>query len=366
MTRTLTPTELRQLRWRHQWLARRTERSAAEVLRRVCALQSQEWASAQLAVHARADGLTSADVIRAREIDRSIALSWSIRGTLHLVTSEDLRWLLTLCGEGAIRGTRRRYQQLGLTEAIREEALEAIFAILAREGALNRAELATALAEYGIPVAGQAIHHLVRFAALRGLICHGPERAGKLTFVLLDQWLPETAPALADPLRELAQRYLQAGAPATMEDFAAWSGLGAAQVREAWASAREECVTVATATGDMLMLKTQSKDINSEPSLRLLPRYDNYLLSHKVRDFIVAESHARQVYPGGGLIRACVLHDGVACASWKVEKRKRALRLRISPFDKLNDDQLAQLEARTARLGAFLDRPAELLIESAG
>ena len=62
-------------------------------------------------------------------------LTWTLRGTLHLVAAEDLRWQLALCGPGAIRATKRRYEQLGLTEALRERALEEIEDILRREGA---------------------------------------------------------------------------------------------------------------------------------------------------------------------------------------------------------------------------------------
>ena len=308
--RALTTENLRQLRLRHQWLTQRTERSAAQVVRQLCALQSQEWAAAQLAIQARTQGITQADIHYAREVERSIVLSWSLRGTLHLVAAEDLRWLLALCGEGVIRSTNRRYQQLGLTESIHEEALEAISAVLGREGALNRAELAAALGEYGIPVAGQAIHHLVRFAALRGLICHGPERAGKLTFVLLDQWLPETTLAPADPLGELARRYLLACAPATMSDFAQWSGLRAAQVQRAWAAVAADSERVKTPDGEALMPADQQPISEAETTLRLLPHYDNYLLAHKERGFIIAGEHARQVFPGGGLIRACAVING--------------------------------------------------------
>ena len=139
-----------------------------QVIHDLCALQSQEWPSAQLAIHARSDGITQGDVKRTREIERSFVLTWTLRGTLHLVAAEDLRWLIALCGSGAVRATRRRYQQLDLSKSVREAALEALQLILSREGALIRSELAPALAAHGIPVEGQAIHHLVRYAALRG------------------------------------------------------------------------------------------------------------------------------------------------------------------------------------------------------
>ena len=80
------------------------------------ALQSQEWPSAQLAMHARCPGVSQADVAQAREAERAFVLTWTLRGTLHLVPAADLGWLLELCAPGAIRSSKSRYQQLGLTE----------------------------------------------------------------------------------------------------------------------------------------------------------------------------------------------------------------------------------------------------------
>lgn len=339
--------------------------SARAIVRKLLALQAQEWASAQLAIHARSQEIAQADVIHAREVERDFILTWSLRGTLHLVPAEDLRWLLALCGEGAIRSTSRRYQQLGLTEAVREEALSAIHSILESKGALTRPELALALAERGIPVEGQAIHHLVRFAALRGLVCHGPECAGKLTFVLLADWLPDSAPAPADPLAELARRYLIACAPATLADFARWSGLTVAQVKAAWAAVADDCVPVSFPGGEALMLLEQVTQLEAkpeQPTLRLLPRYDNYLLGYASRAFMVADAHAKRVHPGGGLIRSCVLIDGEARANWKLEKRGKRQRILVEPFEALNAEHLALLEGEVSALGRFLNVDLELRV----
>src|SRR5207247_632445 len=77
-------------------------------------------------------------------------------------------------------------------------------------------------------LAGQAAAHLVAFAALRGLVCRGPDRAGdEPTYVLLDDWVgaqPRREPDAA--LAELAHRYVAGHGPATVADLAAWSGAG--------------------------------------------------------------------------------------------------------------------------------------------
>lgn len=371
MKQILSSEDLRRLRAHQQHLSDASRStSAADIVRGLCALQSQEWNSAQLALQARARGITQADVIRARETERGFVLTWSLRGTLHLVAAEDVRWQLALCGPGAIRGTKRRYEQLGLSATIREEALRAIESLLNSEGALTRPEMARAIAGHGIPVEGQAIHHLVRFAALRALICLGPQRGGDLTYALLDDWLPAAgAEASPDnPLAHFARRYLEAYAPATAADFARWSGLRKTQARTAWGAIAGEYVTVGIPGGEAQMLQPQLEELEAapdEPLVRFLPRYDNYLLGYKSRAFMVADAHAKRVHPGGGMIRACVIIDGEAKANWKLEKRRTGARLVVEPFEAIERLAMPLLEAEAKALGAFLNTTVELHLTDA-
>ena len=208
----------------------------------------------------------------------------------------------------------------------------------------------------------------MRYAALRGLVCLGPEVDGDLSYVLLDDWLPATNERSrpADALGELARRYLAAYGPATAADFARWSGLKKGQVRQAWEAVAADCAPVGIPGGEALMLKAQLEALDAapdEPVVRLLPRYDNYLLGYENRAFMVAEAHAKQVHPGGGLIRACLLSDGVARANWKLEKRSQRVRVMVSPFESLSARESARLEVEVAALGAFLNKSAELQIE---
>ena len=363
-------TRIRRLRQYNQLLHDKSRsNSAAAVVSRLCALQSQEWSSAQLAIAARTSAVTQADVRRAREIDRSFILTWSLRGTLHLVAAEDIATQLALCGPRAVRGTNRRYQQLGLTEHVRDRSLDEISDILEKAGALTRAELAKQLARRDIPVEGQAIHHLVRHAALRGLICLGPERDGALTFVLLEQWLPafESAEPCADLLPGLARRFLAAYGPASPVDLCRWAGLSAKAAKTAFDGIADDSIEVEPPDGKALMLAEQNEatgDSELEIGARFLPRYDNYMLAYQRRDFMVKPAYAKRVHPGGGLIRACVIIDGKAVANWKLEKRRAGMRVAVDPFERLDAGQVSLLHAEVESLGAFLDADIELCLDS--
>lgn len=323
---------------------------AAAVVKAVGGVQAQEWPSARLALRARTRGLTAEDIRHTREDQRSVVLTWTMRGTLHLVATDDLDGMLACLGPLFIRKTERRYRQLNLDTDTRQRALDAIREVLAARGPLIRSDLADAIAPYGIPVAGQAIHHLVRFAALSGVVCFGPEQDGALTYVLLDDWLAgQTRRTLTedDALAELARRYLQAYGPATLADFINWSGLGTRQARAAWAEI--DSPEVATADGLMFM-----PDDPVAGSVRLLPRYDNYLLGYKSRAFMVAPEHAHHVHPGGGLIRPCVIVDGRAVAVWRIERQSTVV---IEPFEALETDVAAD---EVADIGRFLGLPLSL------
>jgi hypothetical protein len=83
-----------------------------------------------LAVRPRSKGLVIEDVKQAREVDRSIVMTWCMRGTRHLLATEDLGWLLSLFGPVFIRGTERRYLELELSQEIRTQAVKEMRHIL--------------------------------------------------------------------------------------------------------------------------------------------------------------------------------------------------------------------------------------------
>ncbi|HWT92406.1 MAG TPA: crosslink repair DNA glycosylase YcaQ family protein, partial [Solirubrobacteraceae bacterium] len=89
----MSEVEVRRARVRAQLLASREARPVVEVARSLLAVQAQDWRSLRLALRAR----SSEAGLRALEAaleERSVVVSWLVRGTLHLVAAEDWAWLL--------------------------------------------------------------------------------------------------------------------------------------------------------------------------------------------------------------------------------------------------------------------------------
>jgi hypothetical protein len=310
-------------------------RDAAALVRAIGAVQAQEPSAAALSIRARTTGVDRDAVRRAIEEDRGIVRIWAMRGTLHLVPAEDAAWLNELFAPMALRDTHRRLGQLGVPEADRPRAQDAIRTALGEHAPLTRVELMEHVARAGVETGGQAAAHLPRLAALEGDVVLGPQRAGKPTYVLRDDWLGRDLPRLPREraLAELGRRYLRAYGPATPEDLAAWSGLPLRDARAAWPEAGSDAEDEARPP--------------DPPVVRLLPAFDTYLLGYRSRELAVPHEHEREVWPGGGIVRATVVANGLVIGTWR-----RSGRVSVELFPEASVDA-APLAAEVAAVEAF-------------
>jgi hypothetical protein len=358
------------LRAQRLWLPALASDAIAQVVKDVCGLQAQDLPAAALAARVRSAGLTVSDFDSARRDQRSIIRTWCMRGTLHIVTAEDFAWLVPLLGPHFILQTRHRYRQLGLDEDTCERGVRTIRDTLAAQGPLTRDDLARRLTAHGIPAEGQATIHLIRRAALSGIVCIGPDRGAKPTYVLIQDWLGQDhALATETALAELARRYLAAYGPAGPGDLAAWSGLGIGQARQAWELIAGQLVQVEAGGSAAWMLKAHADRLHEPPVhlpiVRLLPKFDTYLLGYSGRDLIVGPQHAKRIHPGGGLLYPTLLVNGRAGGVWSTKRRGKRLEVVVEPFAGLTAEIRHGLEAEVADLSRFLETEITLSVEAA-
>jgi Winged helix DNA-binding domain len=371
MAISLSGDQVRLLRMRAQRLTPQppgTVAGVAHIVKDLCGIQAQDARAATLGVRVRSADLLAADVEYARVQERTIIRTWGQRGTLHLLATEDLGWLLPLFGPVFIAGDRRRREELGLDEDTCARAICVIRDVLASQGALTRAELVEQLAARGIRLEGQARPHLLYRAALEGIICLGPERGAEPTYVLLNDWV-EPGRATLSPeaaLAELVLRYLQAYGPATPEDLAVWSGMPISRIRPAWPRIADQLLEVEVAGSPAWMLKTYAAWLDEPPTpapiVRLLPGFDIYLLGYQNRDLAVPSQHAKRINAGGGMIHPVLLVDGRAVGTWKSKRQKNRLEVVVEPFDQLAIRVQQGLQAEITDFARFLGVPASLLL----
>ena len=149
------------------------------------ALQAQDNQAARLGVRARAPQTTDAEVVHALETTRTVARTWLLRGTIHLVPAVDLPWLQRLIGPSVAQRYRTRWRQLGLTDDVLDAVATALPDLLAA-GPATRHEIAAGLRERGIRLGDdpQVPTHAVLHASTLGTVVRGPDRGRDSTFTL--------------------------------------------------------------------------------------------------------------------------------------------------------------------------------------
>jgi hypothetical protein len=174
---------------------------------------------------------------------------------------------------------RRARLAAGLTDSLLARAVDALPAVLRSTGPVTRTELAERLRDMGVNIGakGQAPAHLVVVASLAGILCCGPDtNSGKSTYALLDAWVPRPQGKPKDPLAELAKRYLAGHGPASVIDFAVWSGLPTTEAREAIESVSSD-FDEALINGERVWL--QATTDSRAQFVRLLGSFDACLLA---------------------------------------------------------------------------------------
>jgi len=358
-SRSLSRSEAHRLRLHAQGLGAGRSTEVHTAVRASGAIQSQDRLGELLGVATRSLGLSAGDVDRARNVERSVVRSWLMRGTLHTVAADDLRWMLRLLGPAMDARALKRRAALGISPEDHRRVLEFIGPELARRGPMTRAEIAGALRSADLPWAGQATPHLLRTASLLGLACFGPDRDGEAAHVLIDDWLPPEEAPPSDLAAELARRYFAAYGPATPADFRWWSGLPAADSRRGVQAINAELIEVAVEDKSMWMTAESAERMDTEleaprDRLRVLGPFDPYLLGYARRDLAVPDHLLKRVNAGGGMIRSCVLIDGRLVGTWDRRRRARGITVNVTTFAPLSDDAQAQLDAEFSEIGRFL------------
>jgi len=328
-----------------QALAGEPLRSPEAVAERLLAVQGQDPRGARLAVRARTDGVTAADVDRAFSEERSLLITWLNRGTLHLVRSEDYPWLHALTTPTHFASCRRRLRQEGISEAAAEKAMEAIETALGREGPLSGKDLRGRLDTAGARTEGQAFIHLMFLAAARGILVRGPMLGKEHGYVLVRDWLGESDPVDREKaLAELARRYLIGHGPADDRDLARWAGLPLRDARAGLAAVASE---LKHRPDGLVDLKGRSEPAPLPPP-RLLGAFDPLLLGWTSREEVVGPHQV--LVTTNGIFRPFALVEGRAVARWRLAGGK----VTIEHLDQVRKKDAAALEEDAQRVLRFL------------
>ena len=338
-------------RMRAQGLATPHLPTPADVVRRLGAVQAQDVRASHWAVGLRTAGDTEAAVADALA-DRSLVRTWPLRGTLHLVPAEDVRWMLAHLAPRVLRQAARRYGQLELDDDVFTRSANALAAALEGGHSLTRDAAYATLEEAGVSTEGQRGYHILYHLGHTGLLCFGAPEGKQQTVVLLDEWAaPASVPPRDEALARLAVRYMTGHGPATADDFAWWAGLTLTDARAALDAASGALTS--EPLGDRTYWRGPiGTEAGAPPRALLLPVYDELTVGYRDRSAVLRPSDAERA--GNGIFRPVLLVDGHVVGVWRRTLRADTVRVELSPFEDLGSDVRKALDEAAARYAAFL------------
>ena len=313
--------ELRSRRLHAQGLVGPRSVDATAVGRRLVAVQAQELPGALWGIAQRTAGPARADVLAA--LDRGDLLrAHVLRPTWHITAGEDLPWLQRLTGPRLQQVVGSNHRRLGLDPTELRRASTAVEDALRGGRAMTRPELVAALDAAGVDTADPVrLAHIVIHIEVTGVLCSGQAREGQATYALLGERVRHARTLVDTAARdELALRYFTTRGPATLHDFAWWSGMTLRTVRAAVAALGDQ-LTHGTCRDVEYWSGAGDAPAAAPDEVLLLPAYDEYLVSYADRGAVLHPDASTRRGRRNPVFDKTIVDRGVVVGTWSVDRQ---------------------------------------------
>lgn len=321
------------------------------------ALQAQDYKMVKWALGIRlksANLPTIENALRKGEILRTHIM----RPTWHLVAAEDIRWMLKLSAQRIKQANDSfaKGQQIDITEALYTRSNRLLEKILEGNNHLTKQEIGQEFSKAGIASDTPYMNRFMVRAEIEGIICSGIDKGNKPTYALLDERV-SPLPALHkdEALACLATRYFRSHSPASLQDFAWWSGLPVTEAKQAIRFIETELIADRFASQN-LYIHSSCQDCPSTDIFHFLPAYDEYLISYKDRTASLLPEHSDKAYTNYGLFFPIILHNGRIIGNWNRKASGKGFTIKTSFFT--NEPVIPQslIQLAEAKYKQFIQR----------
>ncbi len=317
-----------------QQLAHPDFNTPGEIVSWMGAVQAQDYAMSKWAVGIRSQSSTIRDVDMALQ-KGEILRTHIMRPTWHLVTAEDIRWMLKL-SVNRLRNVLVSYSKyLGITEDVYTQTNRLMERILGGNKHLTRQEVMVMLNRLNVKADDTWANCIMMRAEIEGIVCSGIDQKKKQTYALLEERVPPVPDIhKEEALAKLAQRYFQSHSPASAEDFCWWSGLSLTEARQAIKLIESELISGQFEDTKLYIHETYKGNTQSDSGMHLLPAYDEYLISYKNRTDVLDLEYHRQAFSTNGIFHPVILYKNRIIGNWKKSIKKGEISIEVSFFEK--------------------------------
>jgi hypothetical protein len=280
-----------------------------------------------------------------------------LRPTWHLVSPENIRWMIKLTAPQVKNITKTRDKNLELNETLYTKSNRIIEKALTGGKQLTREELMVVLEKNKIVADGIRAAHLLMRAELDGIVCSGAIKRKNHTYTLLEERVPPTKDiSREEALAKLAGVYFSSHAPATVKDFAWWSGLSLKDARQGLEFLTADFVSEEINGESYWLPQHDTLAKTSDTSFHFLPAFDEYLISYKDRTAALVLEHQKKAFTSNGIFKPVLLMNGEGIGIWNRSIKNEFVYIETNIF-KTNTKHIQQsLEKEAENIGRFLNK----------
>ena len=331
------------LRLQNQHLLSPEFKNPAEIVAYLGAVQAQDYAGAKWAIAQRL--LNGNDpLIEKAFTGGEIIRTHVLRPTWHFVSPADIRWMLDLTAEKIMHLSAYYHREAGLDSSIFIKSANAITKALEGGKQLDRTELINILNKAGIATNYQRFIHIMMVLELQKLVCSGGRQGKQFTYALFDERVP-AAKSLTreEALATLALRYFTSHGPATVYDFAWWSGLTVTDAKSGLETVKSNLISEVFENNIYWFTDNERPGVKTVPAF-LLPNYDEYIVSYKDRSAAIESKNVIKADPRGTIFNHTIIINGKVEGIWKAILKKSNMELVIDPFKSFTKKDTRKIE----------------------
>jgi hypothetical protein len=335
-------------------------KTAKEIVSWMGAMQAQDYLMSKWAVGIRLQNSMEAkveDAINKGDIIRIHVM----RPTWHYVSAKDIYWMLELTAPQIKTSLKSRHIGLELSEEAIKQGNRLIEKAFYNKKNITREELAKEFEKAKIKTGDNRLAHFLLLAELDGIICSGQIRDNKPSYALLNERIRyNKVLTREESLAELAKRYFSSRCPATINDFAWWSGLPLKDARRGLELVKSDFVSE-TIGGQTYWMTPSIISIRKDmPSVHLLPAYDEFLISYRDRSPALSEVNNKKTISANGIFHPVIVINGQVTGLWKRSVVKDKVIIETDSFQTYDEVMQDLVKEQASCYGRFLNKEIEV------
>ena len=199
-------------------------------------------------------------------------------------------------------------------------------------------------------------------AELEGIVCSGPRRGKQFTYALLDERVRSAKSLHRDKgLAELTRRCFLSRGPATVQDFARWSGLTVADARTGLEGIKAKLEhEVVDGRTYWFAASNAAAAMPSSPIAHLLSIYDEYVSGYKDRSAIINAANGARLSAMGNALAYIVVVRGQIVGTWKRAFDHGTVSIELEMFVRLTRAEAQAVRAAVDSYARFVEMKLRL------